>query len=138
MIMICTILNNHLESLFIKKLYMSNNQLVKQIQSAFVKADMPELNTWMEVEVSQIIVEWNKSRIQKFKGIIIKMAWKTALEKTVTVRRKVWAFWVEKIFAIHSPTIEKIEVIRQFKVRRAYIGYIRTLTWKAARLKEIK
>ena len=117
---------------------MSNNQLVKQIQSAFVKADMPELNTWMEVEVSQIIVEWNKSRIQKFKGIIIKMAWKTALEKTVTVRRKVWAFWVERVFAVHSPSIEKIDVLRQFKVRRKHIWFIRALTWKAARLKEIK
>ena len=92
----------------------------------------------MEVEVYQVISEWNKTRIQGFKWIIIKTAWKTALEKTITVRRKVWPFGVERIFAIHSPTIEKIEIIRQFKVRRKNIWFIRELTWKAARLKEIK
>lgn len=117
---------------------MSNNQLIKDIQSAYITKEMPELRTWMEVEVSQIISEWNKTRTQKFKGVIIKTAGKTKLEKTITVRRKVWAFGVEKIFAVYSPTIEKIEVLRQFKVRRSYIGYIRGLTGKAARLKEVK
>jgi len=92
----------------------------------------------MEVEVYQIIAEGNKSRIQRFRGIIIKTAGKTELEKTITVRRKVGPFGVEKIFAVHSPTIEKIEILRQFKVRKANIGFIRELTGKAARLKEIQ
>lgn len=117
---------------------MTNNLLIKQIQAPFVKSDRPEIRTWMEVEILQNIVEWGKTRTQKFKGIVIKTAGKTALEKTITVRRKVWAFWVERIFAIHSPTIEKIDVLRQFKVRRKNIWFIRDLTWKAARLKEIK
>jgi large subunit ribosomal protein L19 len=103
-----------------------------------MKADMPEFKTGMEVEVYQTITEWDKSRIQRFKGIIIRTAWKTPLEKTITVRRKVGNFGVERIFAIHSKTIEKIEIIRQFKVRRKNIGFIRDLSWKAARLKEIK
>jgi large subunit ribosomal protein L19 len=92
----------------------------------------------MEVEVSQKIKEWNKERIQKFKGLVIKTAWKSALEKTITVRRKVWAFGIEKIFPIHSPSIEKIEVLRQFKVKRKSIKFIRELTGKSARLKEVK
>lgn len=117
---------------------MTNFELIKKIQSEFIKADIPEYKTGMEVEVYQIIAEWDKSRVQRFKGIIIRTAWKTPLEKTITVRRKVGPFGVERIFAIHSPTIEKIEIIRQFKVRRKYIGFIRDLTWKAARLKEIK
>lgn len=117
---------------------MSNNQLVKQIQAPFVREWVADLRTGMEVEVYQNIIEWDKSRVQRYKGIIICTAWKTALEKTITVRRKVGPFGVERIFAIHSPTIEKIEVIRQFKVRRKHIGFIRDLTWKAARLKEIK
>jgi large subunit ribosomal protein L19 len=92
----------------------------------------------MEVEVSQIIKEWNKERVQKFKGLIIKIAWKSELEKTITVRRKVWPFGVEKIFSVHSPSIQKIEILRQFKVRKKSLKYIRDLTWKAAKLKEIK
>lgn len=117
---------------------MSNNALVKQIQSEFLRDNVDAYRTWMEVEVYQIINEGNKTRTQRFKGIIIKTAGKTALEKTITVRRKIWAFGVEKIFAIHSPTIEKIEILRQFKVRRKNIGFIRELTGKAARLREVK
>jgi len=117
---------------------MGNAQLVREVQKQFIKSDVPEFKTGMEVEVYQIIAEGNKSRIQRFRGIIIKTAGKTALEKTITVRRKVGPFGVEKIFAIHSPTIEKIEILRQFKVRKANIGFIRELTGKAARLKEVK
>lgn len=117
---------------------MWNFELINKIQQPFLKENVPTFRTWMEVEVHQIISEWTKSRIQKFKWIIIKTAWKTGLEKTITVRRKVWPFGVERIFAIHSPTIEKIEVIRQFKVRRSNLAYIRDLTWKAAKLKEVK
>lgn len=117
---------------------MSNNILVNQIQAAFIKEGRPDVRTGMEVEVYQTITEGTKSRVQRFKGIVIKTAGKSALEKTITVRRKIGAFGVEKIFALHSPTIEKIEVLRQFKVRRKNIGFIRDLTGKAARMKEVK
>jgi len=116
---------------------MSNSVLIREIQKEFLK-DRPDIRTWMEVEVYQTINEWNKTRTQRFKGIVIKTAWKTPLEKTITVRRKIWPFGVEKIFAVHSPTIEKIKVIRQFKVRRKSIKFIRELTWKASRLKEVR
>ncbi|EKE27025.1 MAG: 50S ribosomal protein L19 [uncultured bacterium (gcode 4)] len=112
--------------------------LIKEIQKDFIKADMPEIKTWMEIEVSLIIKEWNKERIQKFKGLVIKTSWKTALEKTITVRKTTDGYWIEKIFAIHSPTIQKIEILRQFKVRRANINFIKKLSGKAARLKEVK
>ncbi len=117
---------------------MSNSELIKKVQTDFLAKKRPEIKTGMEVEVYQKIKEWNKERIQRFKGIVIKIAWKSLLEKTITVRRKIGAFWVEKIFTIHSPNIEKIEVIRQFKVRRKSIKFIRNLTGKAARLKEVK
>ena len=117
---------------------MSNNILVSQIQASFLKEGRPDIRTGMEVEVSQIINEGNKTRTQKFKGIVIKTAGKSELEKTITVRRKIGAFGVERIFAVHSPTIEKIEVLRQFKVRRKHIGFIRDLTGKAARMREVK
>lgn len=117
---------------------MTNRQLIDKIQASFVQEGRPQIKTWMEVEVFQLIKEWNKERIQRFKGLVIKTAGKTELEKTITVRRKVGAFGVEKIFTIHSPNIQKIEIIRQFKVRRKSIKYIRDLTWKAARLKEVR
>jgi len=117
---------------------MSNANIIKAVQESFLQEGRPEIKTGMEVEVSQLIKEGNKERIQKFKGLVIKTAGKSALEKTMTVRRKIGAFGVEKIFAIHSPTIKEIKVLRQFKVRRKSIKFIRELTGKAARLKEVK
>lgn len=117
---------------------MSNSELIKKIQEPFIQANREQIRTGMEVEVHQIIKENWKERIQRFKGLVIKTAWKSAMDNTITVRRKVWAFGVEKVFAVHSTTIEKIEILRQFKVRRKSIKFIRDLTGKAARLKEIK
>ncbi len=117
---------------------MTNSALITKVQASFLQEGRQEIRTGMEVEVHQIIKENNKERIQKFKGLVIKTAGKSALEKTITVRRKVGAFGVEKIFAIHSPTIKQIDIIRQFKVRRKSIKFIRNLTGKAARLKEVK
>ena len=117
---------------------MSNNQLIQKIQAPFLKEGRPEITTGMEVEVLQTIKEGGKERTQKFKGIVIAVAGKTALEKTITVRRKVGPFGVERVFPIHSPTITSIEIIRQFKVRRKSIKFIKDLSGKAARLKEIR
>ncbi len=129
--------NTRSENLNINYKTMTNVDIVRKAQSSFLQEGRPEFRTGMEVEVYQKIKEGNKERVQRFKGIIIQTAWKSELEKTITVRRKVGAFGVEKIFAVHSPTIEKIDVLRQFKVRRKSIAFIRDLTGKAARLKEV-
>lgn len=117
---------------------MTNVDLIRKIQSEFMQEGREDYRTGMEVEVSQKISEGGKERVQKFKGIIIKTAGKNPLEKTITVRRKIGAFGVEKIFAVHASTIEKIEILRQFKVRKKSIKFIRDLTGKAARLREIR
>lgn len=117
---------------------MANAALIREIQAEFIKADVPQVRTGMEVEVYQIIKEGEKSRIQKFRGLVIRTKGATALEKTITVRKDVDGIGIEKIFAIHSPGVSKIEVLRSFKVRRKYISFIRNLRGKAARLKEIK
>lgn len=117
---------------------MTNVDIVRMAQNEFLQSGRPQIKTGMEIEVHQIIKENGKTRIQRFKGIVIKTAGKSELEKTITVRRKIGAFGVEKVFTIHSPTIDKIDVLRQFKVRRKSIKFIRELTGKAARLKEIK
>ena len=112
--------------------------LIAQIQAGAAKTDNPELATGMEVEVHQIIKDGEKERIQLFKGLIISMRGKTALDKVITVRADIEGIGIEKIFPINSPFIAKIVVLRRFKVRRKNIRYIRELTGKAARLKEIK
>ena len=130
--------NSKEEILFLKQIIMSNSALINTIQEGFLQENREEIKTGMEIEVHQIIKEGSKERIQKYKGLVIKTAGKSALEKTITVRRKIGAFGVEKVFAIHSSTIKQIDIIRQFKVRRKSIKFIRDLTGKAARLKEVK
>lgn len=115
-----------------------NTQLINEIQKEFLKSDVPEIRTGYEVEVETIIKEWNKERTQKFKWLVIKTSGKTPLEKTITVRKTTDGFSIEKIFPIHSPWVGSIKVLRQFKVRRSNIGFIRALSGKAARLKEVK
>ncbi len=117
---------------------MTNSALVNTIQKEYLQENREQIKTGMEVEVYQIIKEWNKERVQRYKGLVISIAGKSPLEKTMTVRRKIGAFGVEKVFAIHSTTIQKIDIIRQFKVRKKSIKFIRNLTGKAARLKEVK
>ena len=129
--MICAVL-------FYYNIYMTNSDMIKKVQADFLQEGREDIRTGMEIEVHQIIKEGTKERIQKFKGLVIKTAGKSDLEKTITVRRKIGAFGVEKIFSIHSSTIQKIEILRQFKVRRKSIKFIRDLTGKAARLKEVK
>jgi large subunit ribosomal protein L19 len=112
--------------------------LISQIQAGAKKDDMPNLETGMEVQVHQIIREGEKERIQKFRGLIISMRGKSPLERMITIRSDVDGIGIERIIPINSPFIAKIEVLRKFKVRRNNIKYIRGLTGKAARLKEIK
>lgn len=112
--------------------------LIQAIQSGATKSDLPEIRTGMEVEVHQIIKEGEKERTQIFKGLVIATRGKSALDKVITVRASVDGIGIEKIFPIHSPFIAKIVVLRQFKVRHKKIAFIRELTGKAARLKEIK
>lgn len=116
-----------------------DSTLISAIQaSTQAHKDIPLLKTGMEVEVHQIIKEGEKERTQIFRGLIIAQRGKTDLDKVITVRASIDGIGIEKIFPVQSPFIGKIVVLRQFKVRRKNIGYIRELTGKAARLKEIK
>lgn len=117
---------------------MSDVTLINAIQAGAQKDGQPRFETGMEVEVHQIIKDGDKERIQKFKGLIISMRGATPLTRMITVRTDIDGIGIEKVFPINSPFIADIKVLRKFKVRRNNIGYIRELTGKAARLKEIK
>jgi len=114
-------------------------QLIAHIQNlAAGKKDFPTVRTGMQVEVAQRITEGDKSRVQKFEGVVIRTGGKTHGEKTFTVRRVTSGLGIEKTFPISCPTVESVTVIRQFKVNRKNIRFIRELEGKSARLKEVK
>jgi large subunit ribosomal protein L19 len=110
------------------------NQIIQEVQKKDVKKT-PVLEPGMTVRVHQKIKEGDKQRIQIFEGLIIKISHGYGVDKTFTVRKVVEGIGVEKIFPIHSPNIEKIEVKKKSKVRRSKLYYMRERFGKSARLK---
>jgi len=103
-----------------------------------IKDDLPEIRPGYTIRVHQKIKEGDKQRIQIFEGLVIARKHGKGINSTITVRKISQGIGVEKIFPVHAPFIEKIEVIRKHKVRRAKLYYIRDKSTKEARLKEIK
>lgn len=100
------------------------------------RAKLPKITPGMQVRVHQKITEGKKERVQIFEGLVIKTQGEGA-NYHITVRKIASGVGVEKIFPLHSPVIEKIEVVGKFKVRRADLRHVRTMT-KADRLKDDK
>lgn len=113
------------------------NELIKAIEAEQLKSDVPEFGAGDTVKVHVKIVEGKRERIQVFEGLVIKRQNGGARE-SFTVRKISFGVGVERTFPVHSPKIEKIEVTRHGKVRRAKINYIRTRTGKAAKIKEAR
>jgi len=102
------------------------------------KKDLPEIRPGYTIRVHQKIKEGDKQRIQIFEGLVIARKHGTGINSTITVRKIASGVGVERIFPIHAPFIEKIEVVKKGKVRRAKLYYIRKKSAKASRLKEVK
>jgi len=113
-----------------------NNNLVNEITASQLRNDLPEFSSGDEVKVSVRIVEGNKSRIQNFQGVVI-MRRGGGVSATFTVRKVSSGVGVERTFPVNSPSVVGVEVIRRGKVRRNKITYIRKLSGKSARIKEI-
>lgn len=109
--------------------------ILQLVQKMPVKR-VPEIRTGYTVRVHQKIKEGEKTRIQIFEGLVIKVNSGFGADKTITVRKVVGGIGVEKIFPVHSTNIEKFEVIKKSKVRRAKLYYMRERSGKSARLKE--
>ena len=110
--------------------------LVKVLAEQQIKSDLPELKVGDTVKVHQKIKEGNRERIQVFEGIVLKRQGGGARE-TFTVRKNSNGIGVEKTWPLHSPNIEKVEVIGHGKVRRAKLNYLRSRVGKAAKVKEL-
>ena len=109
--------------------------IIKSIEHEHLKEKIPVLKVGNTVRVHQRIKEGNRERIQVFEGIIIKKQG-GGLNATFTVRRIASGVGVEKTFLIHSPAVEKVEVIRVGKARRAKLFYLRDRLGKSAKTKE--
>lgn len=109
--------------------------LLDQIEREQLKSEVAQFNVGDTVKVFAKIVEGNKERIQAFEGVVIARK-NSGPRETFTVRRVSFGVGVEKIFPLHSPRIEKIELVKRGKVRRAKLYYLRNLTGKKARIKE--
>jgi large subunit ribosomal protein L19 len=100
------------------------------------RQDLPEFGPGDTVRVSVRVVEGSRERIQVFEGVVIALHSPKRADGTFTVRRIAHNVGVERIFPVNSPRIEKVEVTRRGKVRRAKLYYLRALTGRAARIKE--
>ncbi|OPZ60120.1 MAG: 50S ribosomal protein L19 [Deltaproteobacteria bacterium ADurb.Bin510] len=108
---------------------------IDKFEQEQMKTDVPEIRIGDKVKVSTKIVEGDKQRIQLFEGIVIGRH-RGNNRETITVRKVSYGVGVERVFPVHSPNIEKIEVVSHSKIRRAKLYYLRNLQGKAARLKE--
>lgn len=109
--------------------------LVQMLADSQLKTDLPVLEIGDTVKVHAKIKEGNRERIQIFEGILIAMK-HSGVNKTVTIRRLSYGVGVEKTFPMHSPNIEKFEVVKHGKVRRAKLYYLRGRVGKSAKLVE--
>ena len=112
------------------------NEIIKNIEAAQLKAEAPEFNVGDTVKVYGKIKEGNRERIQIFEGIVIKKQGASCRE-TFTVRKNSNGIGVEKTWPLHSPNVERVEVVRRGKVRRAKLNYLRDRVGKAAKVKEL-
>ena len=105
------------------------------VDAASIRKDIPNFRSGDEVKVHVRVVEGNKSRIQVFQGIVIARQG-SGVRETFTVRKLSYGVGVERIFPIHAPVIEKVELVRKGEVRRAKLYYLRDLRGKAAKIRE--
>ena len=112
------------------------NDIIKNIEAAQLKAEVPEFRVGDTVRVHALIKEGNRERIQIFEGTVLKRQGGSTRE-TFTVRKSSNGVGVEKTWPLHSPNVEKVEVVRAGKVRRAKLNYLRGRIGKKAKVKEL-
>ncbi len=110
--------------------------LLQAVDNLQLRTDIPKLRSGDTVRVHVKIKEGDKYRIQIFEGVVLSIK-RHGISSTFTVRKVSSGYGVERIFPLHSPIIEKVDVVKQGKVRRARLYYLRGRRGKAARLKEV-
>ncbi|QGQ96202.1 50S ribosomal protein L19 [Paenibacillus psychroresistens] len=111
--------------------------LIQEITKEQLRSDLPSFRPGDTLKVYVKVIEGTRERIQLFEGVVIKRHG-TGISKTFTVRKISYGVGVERTFPLHSPKLDKIDVARRGKVRRAKLYYLRELRGKKARIKEIR
>lgn len=112
------------------------NEIIRKIEAEQMKAEIPEFHVGDTVRVSAKVIEGSRERTQVFEGVVLKRQGGSSRE-TFTVRKNSNGIGVEKTWPLHSPIVEKIEIVRLGKVRRAKLFYLRDRVGKAAKVKEL-
>ena len=112
------------------------NEILRAIEAEQMRNDLPNFNVGDNVKLHVKVKEGNRERIQMFEGTVIKRQ-NGGLRETFTVRRLAYGVGVERTFPVNSPIIEKMEVTRRGKVRRAKLNYLRDRVGKKAKVKEL-
>ena len=112
------------------------NDIIKSIEAEQLKAEVPQFSVGDTVKVYGKIKEGNRERIQVFEGVVVKKQG-GSVRASFTVRKNSYGIGVEKTWPLHSPSVEKVEVIRYGKVRRAKLNYLKGRVGKSARVKEL-
>ena len=115
---------------------MNASEIIKSIEAEQLKAEVPEFAVGDTVKVHAKIKEGNRERIQVFEGTVLKKQG-TGVRATFTVRKISNGVGVEKTWPLHSPIVEKVEVVRRGRVRRAKLNYLRQRVGKSAKVKEL-
>jgi large subunit ribosomal protein L19 len=114
----------------------SNKQkYIDDIQNQHLKINLPKIAIGDGVKIGVKIVEGNKERIQFYEGTVIAKK-NTSVNTTITVRKILQGIGVERVFLVHSPKVDSIEILRSSKIRRSKLYYLRNLRGKASRLKQ--
>ena len=109
--------------------------LIETVNSASLRTDVPSFRPGDTVNVHVRVIEGNRSRVQQFKGVVIRRQG-AGISETFTVRKVSFSVGVERTLPVHTPIVEKIEVVTRGDVRRAKLYYLRELRGKAAKIKE--
>lgn len=117
---------------------MSRDALLSAVAAGSLTAGVPAIRPGMTVRVAQKIKEGDKERVQNFEGLVIAVNGGTGVAGTYTVRRIASGVGVEKTFALHSKNVASVTPLKQAKIRRSKLYYMRDLQGKAARLKEVQ
>ncbi len=112
--------------------------LIQKVNEKQKKHAVVDVRSGDTVRVSQRIKEGNKERVQVFEGVVIRTDNKDSHTSRITVRKIASGVGVEKSFLVHSPLVEKIEIMRRAKVRRKFLSFLRERSGKSARLKAVK
>ena len=115
--------------------HLNHQEIINNLQDQFLKKEIPKVRIGDNVKIGVKIIEGDRERIQFYEGTIIAKK-KSSKNTTITVRKVLQGIGIERVFLIHSPKVDSIQILRSSKVRRAKLYYLRNLRGKASRLKQ--